>query len=83
MHLTVVARLAGVDLAVPVTLGSPWPDMVAALGAAAAVTARFGPVGVLGSVTAWQVAVASSGSRLLAPGWPAAPTDAPANTSCL
>lgn len=84
VHFTVVARLAGVDLAVPATLGLPWPDMVAALGAAtAAVTARFGPAGVVGPVTAWQVAVASSGSRLLAPGWPAAPTDAPANTSCL
>jgi len=84
VHFTVVARLVGVDLAVPATLGSPWPDMVAALGAAtAAVTARFGPAGVVGPVTAWQVAVASSGSRLLAPGWPAGATAAGGNTSCL
>ena len=41
--------------------GCPWRDLVAALGAAtAAVTGRFGPVGVLGPVTAWQVAVACS-----------------------
>ena len=84
VYFTVVARLAGVDQPVPATLGSPWPDMVAALGAAtAAVTARFGPVGVVGPVTAWQVASASSGSRLLAPGWPAGATAAGANTSCL
>src|SRR6266545_3829429 len=37
-----------------------------------AVTGRFGPFGVLGVVTAWQVAVACSAGRLLAPGWPAA-----------
>jgi hypothetical protein len=36
------------------------------------VTGRFGPVGVLGPVTAWQVAVACSSGRLLAPGWPTA-----------
>jgi len=40
--------------------------------ATAALTGRFGPVGVLGPVTAWQVAAACSAGRLLAPGWPAA-----------
>ena len=73
VHLLQVARRAGVDMAVPKALGSPWRDLLAALGAAtAAVTGRFGPVGVLGPVTAWQVAVGVlSGGRLLAPGWPA------------
>ena len=68
-----VARRAGVDLAVPKALGLPWRDVLAAVGAAtAAVTGRFGPVGVLGPVTAWQVAVGVlSGGRLLSPGWPA------------
>lgn len=69
--LQVVAR-AGVDQPVPSALGCPWRDLLAALGAAmAAVTGRFGPVGVLGPVTAWQVAAACSAGRLLAPGWPA------------
>ena len=58
MHFTVVARLAGVDLAVPKALGSPWRDVLAAVGAATtAVTGRFGTAGVIGPVTAWQVAV--------------------------
>ena len=36
--------------------GSPWRDVLAALGAAtAAVTGRFGVFGVIGPVTAWQV----------------------------
>lgn len=66
-----VAVRAGVDVAVPTGLGCPWRDLLAALGAAtAALTGRFGPVGVLGPVTAWQVAAACSGGRLLAPGWP-------------
>ena len=43
MHFTLVARLAGVDQAVPNALGSAWLDMVAAVGAATvAVTGRFG-----------------------------------------
>jgi hypothetical protein len=67
-----VAHRAAVDLRVPESLGCPWRDLLASLGAVtAAVTDRFGPVGVLGAVTAWQVAVASSAGRLLAPGWPA------------
>lgn len=64
-----VAHRAGVDIAVPQALGCAWRDLLAALGA---VTGRFGPFGVLGAVTAWQVAVACSAGRLLAPGWPAA-----------
>jgi hypothetical protein len=67
-----VAVRAGVDVTVPAASGSRWQDLLAALDAAtAAVTGRFGPVGVLGPVTAWQVAVGCSGGRLLAPGWPA------------
>ena len=71
VRLLQVARRVGVDIAVPEALGCPWRDLLAALGTAtAAVTGRFGPVGVLGPVTAWQVAVACSAGRLLAPGWP-------------
>jgi hypothetical protein len=70
-RLLQVAHRAGVDITVPEALGCPWRDLLAALGAAtAAVTGRFGPVGVLGPVTTWQVAVACSSGRLLAPGWP-------------
>jgi hypothetical protein len=68
-----VAVRAGVDVAVPVAVGCPWRDLLAALAAATAtLRGRFGLVGVLGPVTAWQVAAACSGGRLLAPGWPAA-----------
>ena len=73
VHLLQVAHRAGVDITVPEACGCPWRDLLAALGAAtAALTGRFGPVGVLGPVTAWQVAAACSAGRLLAPGWPAA-----------
>ena len=83
LHLLQVVARAGVDRAVPKALGSPWRDLLAALGAAtAAVTGRFGPVGVLGPVTAWQVAAACSGGRLLAPGWPPSTPGAVRNTSC-
>ena len=71
VFLVQVAVRAGVDVAVPTALGCPWQDLLAAFGAAtAALSGRFGPVGVLGPVTAWQVAVACSAGRLLAPGWP-------------
>jgi hypothetical protein len=67
-----VAVRAGVDVTVPPGWGCRWRDLLAALDTAtAAVTGRFGPVGVLGPVTAWQVAVGCCGGRLLAPGWPA------------
>jgi hypothetical protein len=73
VFLLQVAVRAGVDVAVPTALGCPWRDLLAALGAAAAaLRGRFGAVGVLGPVTAWQVAAACSGARLVAPGWPAA-----------
>jgi hypothetical protein len=79
VQLLQVAVRAGVDVRVPESLGGPWRDLLAALGVAtAAVTSRFGPVGVLGAVTAWQVAVACSAGRLLTPGWPAAGGDEPA-----
>ena len=81
-HLVQVARLAGVDPAVPKALGSPWRDVLAALGAAtAAVTGRFGTLGILGPVTAWQVAAACSAGRLLSPGWPPRHRGAGGNTS--
>lgn len=82
LFLMQVAHRAGVDVAVPGALGSGWRDLLAALGAAmTAVTGRFGPVGVLGAVTAWQVAAACSGGRLLAPGWPPPWPGTTANTS--
>jgi hypothetical protein len=77
-----VAHRAGVDQLVPKAQGSPWRDVLAALGAAtAAVTGRFGVLGVLGPVTAWQVAVACSAGRLLAPGWPPRGAGTGGNTS--
>jgi hypothetical protein len=82
LFLLQVAARAGVDRPVPTALGSPWRDVLAALGAAtAAVTDRFGVFGVLGPVTAWQVAAACSGGRLLAPGWPPPGPGAGPNTS--
>jgi hypothetical protein len=83
VHLLQVAGRAGVDVSVPKALGSAWRDLLAALGAArTAVVGRFGPVGVLGAVTAWQVAAACSGGRLLAPRWLAGGSGAIGNTSC-
>lgn len=73
VFLLQVALRAGVDVTVPEALGCPWRDLLAALGlATATLRGRFGPVGVLGSVTAWQVAAACSGGRLLGPRWPPA-----------
>ncbi|MGH3415731.1 MAG: hypothetical protein ACRDSS_04635 [Actinocrinis sp.] len=83
LHLLQVAARTGIDQPVPKALGSPWRDLLAALGAAtAAVTSRFGVLGVLGPVTAWQVAAACSGGRLLAPGWPPPGAGYGRNTSC-
>ena len=71
VHFTVVTRRAGVDQAVPDAAGDAWRDVVAAVAAAwLAITSRFGSAGVVGTVTAAQVACASSGGRLLSPGWP-------------
>jgi hypothetical protein len=84
LYLVWVAHRAGVDRAVPEALGRPWRDVLAALGAATvAVTDRFGVFGVLGRVTAWQVAAACSAGRLLSPGWPPPWPGAAANTSRL
>lgn len=81
-RLLAVAHRAGVDQPVPKAQGSPWRDVLAALGAAtAAVTGRFGVFGVLGPVTGWQVAAACSAGRLLAPGWPPRGVGASGNTS--
>lgn len=78
-----VAARSGVDWLVPEAQGCPWRDLLAALTAAGeAVTGRFGRVGVLGPVTGWQVAVACSGGRLLAPSWPPAWPSVGVNTSC-
>lgn len=83
LHLVQVAHRAGVDQPVPKSLGSPWRDLLAALGAAtSAVTGRFGVLGVFGPVTGWQVAGACSAGRLLAPGWPPSWPAADANTGC-
>jgi len=84
LYLVRVVHRAGVDRAVPEALGCPWRDVLAALGAATvAVTDRFGVFGVLGRVTAWQVAAACSAGRLLSPGWPPPWPGAAANTTRL
>jgi hypothetical protein len=66
-----MAVIAGVDVTIPDGSGCAWRDALAAVEAAtAAIRFRFGVVGLLGAVTPPQVAVAASGGRLLAPGWP-------------
>ena len=68
-----VAVAAGVDVSIPKATGSGCGDMLAAIGAAqCAIAARFGQRSVIGVVTSARVAVAFSGARLLAPGWPPA-----------
>jgi len=58
------------DPVMPLPAGTAWADAIAAVGAAAAaVRSRFG----VGTVAVWEVAVAVSGGRLLAPGWPVEP----------
>ena len=71
--LLVLARRTGVDQPIPKAQGSPWLDLLVALEAArTAVTGRFGPVGVLGPVTMWQLAGllirSASGSALATDG---------------
>ncbi|MDT2006600.1 helix-turn-helix domain-containing protein [Rhodococcus opacus] len=69
-----IAMTAGVDVRIPKASGSGWVDALAAIGAATkSITTRFGPVGILGVVTAAGVAAAGSSGRLLAPGWPPGP----------
>jgi hypothetical protein len=66
-----VAVAAGVDMSIPRATGSGCGDVLAAVGAAReAIARRFGDGSVIGAVTAAEVAVACSGARLLAPGWP-------------
>ena len=68
-----IAVVAGVDVAIPDGAGCPWRDVLVAVGTATtAIRFRFGAVGLLGAVTPGAVAVAASGGRLLAPGWPTA-----------
>jgi hypothetical protein len=64
---TVWLRAVSADPVMPEPAGTGWADAVIAITAAAeAVGNRFG----LGTVASWEVAVAVSGGRLLAPGWP-------------
>lgn len=64
---TVWLRAVSADPVMPEPAGSGWADAVTVITAVAeAVGARFG----LGTVAPWEVAVAVSGGRLLAPGWP-------------
>jgi hypothetical protein len=68
-----MAVTAGVDVKIPDGSGCGWRDVLAAVElAAAAIRFRFGAVGLVGAVTPPHVAVAASGGRLLAPGWPPA-----------
>lgn len=63
------ALVADPDRVLPAPAGGAWPDAVAAIAAAArAATVRFRLVVV---VPVWELAVAVSSGRLLAPGWPA------------
>jgi hypothetical protein len=60
-------RALAADPVMPPPAGGGWADAVAAITAAAvAAAARF----ALGAVAACEFAVAVSGGRLLAPGWP-------------
>ena len=69
-----VAVTAGVDVRIPDASGCAWRDVLAAVATAtAAIRFRFGAAGLLGAVTPARVAVAVSGGRLLAPGWPGLP----------
>ncbi|WP_190814427.1 hypothetical protein [Saccharopolyspora pogona] len=68
-------RALEVDPVLPGPAGGVWADAVTAiLAAARAAAGRF----VLGTVAPWELVVAVSGGRLLAPGWPAEWI----NTSC-
>lgn len=57
----------------PGPAGSAFADAVEAIGAVAAAARRR--LGVIGAVTAWQLAAAISGGRLLAPAGPAKPSN--------
>ena len=69
-----VAVTAGVDVSIPKATGSGCGDVLGAVGAAReAIAARFGERSMIGAVTSARAAVACSGARLLAPGWPPVP----------
>jgi hypothetical protein len=58
----------GLDPVPPAQAASPLADAVAAVvGASVAVASRWPGIG---EVSPWRLAVAASGGRLLAPGWP-------------
>jgi hypothetical protein len=60
-------RALAPDQVLPEPAGSRWADAIRAIiAAAAAMAARFR----LAAVSPWEAAVAVSGGRLLAPGWP-------------
>lgn len=64
---TVWLRALDPDPVMPGPAGDRWADAVAAIVAAArAAAGRF----VIPDLSAWEVAAAISGGRLLAPGWP-------------
>jgi hypothetical protein len=64
---TVWLRAVEPDPVMPEPAGSGWADALAAITAVGqAVAKRF----VLPAVSPWELAVAISGGRLLAPGWP-------------
>lgn len=68
-------RALAVDPVLPEPAGGAWADAVTAILAASRVAAgRF----AFGTVAPWELAVAVSGGRLLAPGWP----EDSINTSC-
>ena len=76
-YLLNIAVAAGVEVSLPKATGSGCGDVIAAIDVAqAALGYRFGGVGpggsggLVGAVTGAAVAVAVSGGRLLAPGWP-------------
>lgn len=69
-----LAVIAGVDVSIPAATGTGIGDVLAAVEAArVAIVSRFAAGAVVGAVTVVGVAVACSGGRLLAPGWPPVP----------
>jgi hypothetical protein len=73
-------RALAPDPVLPGPAGSAWADALAAIGAAAAaMKVRF----CIGEVPVWQVAVAVSAGRLLAPGWPGSTGGADQHESAL
>lgn len=65
------AVTVGVDVQIPASAGSAWGDLVAAVAAAAgSLSTRFGVAPGSGRPSLALIAVATSGGRLLSPGWP-------------